>query len=68
MPDAVLLALLFGIPLTGAFLVSYFLYKRLKRSGNGSPRLLSVLAFCGCYVAIFAVIFIIIINSIRLER
>lgn len=68
MPDAVLLALLFGIPLMGSFLVSYFLYKKLKRSGNRSPRLISILVFCGCYVAIFAVIVVIILNSIRLER
>ena len=68
MPDAVLLALLFGIPLIGAFFVSYFLYKKLKRSGNRSPRLISILVFAGCFVLIFAVVLFILLNSIRLER
>lgn len=68
MPDAVLLGLLFGIPLAGSSLVCYFLYKRLTRTGNKSPRLISILVFAGCYALIFAAIFIIILNSIRLER
>lgn len=68
MPDAVLLALLFGIPLIGAFFVSHFLFRKLKRGGNRSPRLISILIFAGCFVLIFAAVFFIILNSIRLER
>ena len=67
MPDAVLLAILFGIPFTGSFLVSWFLYKKLVREGNKSPRLISILAFAGCFVLLFALVVFIIINSIHLD-
>ena len=67
MSDIILLALLFGIPFIGAFFVAWFLYKKLVQSGNTSPRLISILTFAGCYVLVFAVIFIIILNFIKLE-
>jgi len=68
MPDAVLLAILFGIPFTGSFLVSYFLHKKLVREGNKSPRLISILAFAGCFVLLFALVVLVLISTIRLDR